>query len=457
MKRVLMIAEKFPPFNASGSARPFYFAKYLPEHGFEPLVIGCRPQPGEASDPARLLELPPQVHVWRSPRLLYPLVEQARSLRKRARALARSRAPGAAAGAGSGAPESASRQSLEARAAAQLVERLEELNWWLHWQLDWAALASLVARLAAARYEPELIWATGPPFRGLSLAARLASQLGKPLVLDLRDPWTYGSLWSPETPGVAESERAQAERVLAQAERIVFTSPLTLESMHQRFPALPRAKLLTITNGFDEAPVAPLRGWPEDKCVFRYVGTLNARRQPDGLLRAFELAGREPGFREAAVLELIGSAGGHEAKASALAPGLQVAFRGPVSHAKSQRYMFGSDINLLLQTISEGQDVVSGKAFEYLQAGKPILAVVDPAGGDAWLMRETGAGRIAPWNDEAAIAEQLVACWHAWRAGERSMPSSARDGYRRRELTARLAACFEELCANVRRSGAGTW
>ena len=32
-KRLLMIAEKFPPFNQSGSARPFYFAKYLPEFG----------------------------------------------------------------------------------------------------------------------------------------------------------------------------------------------------------------------------------------------------------------------------------------------------------------------------------------------------------------------------------------------------------------------------------------
>jgi glycosyltransferase involved in cell wall biosynthesis len=446
MKRVLMIAEKFPPFNASGSARPFYFAKYLPELGFEPLVIGCSPQRGEASDLARLAELPPQVRVWRSPRLLYPLVEQARALRKKVRALAVS-PPVDHAEVGHVVSNGAANG-----AALQLVERLEALNWWLHWELDWATPASLVAGLATGRHAPDLIWATGPPFRGLALAARLASWLHKPLILDLRDPWTYGSLWNPETPAIAANERARAERVLAQAERIVFTSPLTLESMLQRFPALTRSKLVTITNGFDEVAVTPLRDWPQDKCVFRYVGTLNVRRQPDGLIRAFELACREPGFREAAVLELIGSAGGHESK-SALAPSAQVVFRGPVSHAESQRYMFGSDINLLLQTISEGQDVVSGKAFDYLQAGKPILAVVDPTGGDAWLMRETGAGSIAPWSDGEAIAEQLVACWRRWRAGERSIPSSARSGYQRRELTARLAALFEELSSSQRRAG----
>jgi hypothetical protein len=96
--------------------------------------------------------------------------------------------------------------------------------------------------------------------------------------------------------------------------------------------------------------------------------------------------------------------------------------------------------------------VVSGKAFDYLQAGKPILAVVDPTGGDAWLMRETGAGSIASWSDSEAIAEQLVACWRRWRAGERSIPSSARSGYQRRELTARLAALFEELGSSQRRA-----
>jgi glycosyltransferase involved in cell wall biosynthesis len=449
MKRVLMIAEKFPPFNASGSARPFYFAKYLPELGFEPLVVACRPQRGEASDPARLLELPAGVRVWRSPRVLYPLVEQARSLRKKARALAASRA--GVAGQGAGAAGRGPASCLKASAAAQLVDRVEELNWWLHWELDWGTLASLVGAIGAGRHAPDLIWATGPPFRGLAVAARLASWLKKPLVLDLRDPWTYGSLWSPQTSGIAQSERQQAERVLAQADRVVFTSPLTQQSMQERFPALAPSKLLTITNGFDDVAVAPLRGWPEDKCVFRYVGTLNARRQPDGLIRAFDLAGREPGFREQAVLELIGSAGGHEPKA-ALAPGAQVIFRGPVSHAKSQRYMFGSDFNLLLQTISEGQDVVSGKAFEYLHAGKPILAVVDPAGGDAWLMRHTGAGRIAHYDDGAAIAEQLVACWRAWRAGERGIPGSARRGGRMSQSPAQplvVAPARPELATRI--------
>ena len=50
MKRVLMVSEKFPPFNVSGSARPLYFAKYLPEFGYEPTVLASSVAAGEERD-----------------------------------------------------------------------------------------------------------------------------------------------------------------------------------------------------------------------------------------------------------------------------------------------------------------------------------------------------------------------------------------------------------------------
>ena len=48
MKKVLMISYVFPPINRSGSQRPFYFAKHLPEFGYRPIVITA--ERGEMSD-----------------------------------------------------------------------------------------------------------------------------------------------------------------------------------------------------------------------------------------------------------------------------------------------------------------------------------------------------------------------------------------------------------------------
>ena len=83
MKRVLMVAEKFPPFNVSGSARPFYFAKYLPEHGYQPLVLSSRVLRSEDRDESLLAELPSVVRVWRTPRLFSPLSTPLRQLNRR--------------------------------------------------------------------------------------------------------------------------------------------------------------------------------------------------------------------------------------------------------------------------------------------------------------------------------------------------------------------------------------
>ena len=47
------------------------------------------------------------------------------------------------------------------------------------------------------------------------------------------------------------------------------------------------------------------------------------------------------------------------------------------------------------------------KIFEYLAAGRPILAAVPGDGAAAELLRETGAGVVAPPDDVDAIATAL--------------------------------------------------
>jgi hypothetical protein len=433
LRRVLMVSEKFPPFNQSGSARPFYFAKYLPEFGYAPRVIASSLLPGDERDDTLLAELPAVVRVRRTPRLLSPAVARLRELTRGRRRVA---------GVSSAAPRTPG--------ASWKQEAAGWLEWWSYWELDWTALAALAGAWDARREAPQLIWASAPHFRNFAVAAHLAEWLQVPLVLDLRDPWTYGSLWRPLSALSARSEQAWAERVLRLATRIVFTSPLTLEAMSRRFPDLRREKLVTITNGFDDGPLQPLRELGRERCLFRYIGVLNERRQPDVLLRGFAGAAADPEFRAAARLEFIGNAGGHESKVH-LAPGCDVQFRGPVSRAESLRYMAGSDVNLLLQTISEGQDVISGKAFDYLRAHKPILGIVDPSGGDAWLLGESGAGQVVPWQDESAIARALLEEFRRWKSGAGS-PALQQDAscYSRRGLTRQLAALFDQILTEHR-------
>ena len=84
------------------------------------------------------------------------------------------------------------------------------------------------------------MWASGPHFRAYEIGRRLARWLRVPLIIDMRDPWTYGSLWRPKTPEIAAAERVRAVRALSAADRVVFTSPLTQRAMAERCPELDR-------------------------------------------------------------------------------------------------------------------------------------------------------------------------------------------------------------------------
>ena len=79
------------------------------------------------------------------------------------------------------------------------------------------------------------------------------------------------------------------------------------------------------------------------------------------------------------------------------------------------------DSEALLLLIPEaggsGKGVLSGKVFEYLAAGRPILAAVPPDGAAAELIRETGAGVVAPPDDPDALAEALAGLVERFRNG----------------------------------------
>ena len=69
--------------------------------------------------------------------------------------------------------------------------------------------------------------------------------------------------------------------------------------------------------------------------------------------------------------------------------------------------------------------------FEYIAAERPILASVPPDGAAADLIRETGAGVVAPPDDPAAIREALEGLHARWQAGKLSGPTLDDESRRR--------------------------
>lgn len=104
----------------------------------------------------------------------------------------------------------------------------------------------------------DLILATGPPFAPFKLAKRLSEKLGRPFVLDYRDPWTDNPHVTDEfSPRVFREE----ERLLAGCAAVTIVSPSWASAMDNRFRL--GSKLNVVTNGFDPESLDQV-----EPCVF---------------------------------------------------------------------------------------------------------------------------------------------------------------------------------------------
>jgi hypothetical protein len=105
---------------------------------------------------------------------------------------------------------------------------------------------------------------------------------------------------------------------------------------------------------------------------------------------------------------------------------------------------------LIPEAAGRGKGVLSGKVFEYLAAERPILAVVPPDGAAADLIREIGAGVVAPPEDIPAIRNALVDLHGRWQRGELGwtlLPPDVRDRLSRRARVEELAKLIASVAS----------
>jgi glycosyltransferase involved in cell wall biosynthesis len=107
--------------------------------------------------------------------------------------------------------------------------------------------------------------------------------------------------------------------------------------------------------------------------------------------------------------------------------------------------MVGADVLLLYQ--APGQRGMSGKIYEYLATGRPVLCVA-PADNLAYrVVAELGAGECAEPDDPAGIEAAILALYHRWKDGRlepnAAVRETALERYSRPKLTAELAGVLD--------------
>jgi glycosyltransferase involved in cell wall biosynthesis len=278
--------------------------------------------------------------------------------------------------------------------------------------LAWAPFAMRAALAAHERDPFDVVLTTSPPESAHRIGLALRRK-GLPWVADIRDAWTFEPL-RPRFP-LGPQRRLDGwleRRWLSAADRVVCVSEPAAEDLRRRGIADPTV----IANAWDPDSDPPAQLVEEVRSEFDpervsllYTGRFGSfGRDPRPLVEGIGWLIRND--REAAAkLELLiaGPVTDHEhiLLTRDVAPA-RIRLLGSVERPRALALQRAADALLLIAQPTRSQ-LANFKLFEYLAAGRPILALA--AGTEAGrLVAEAGAGASVRADDRPAIARALA-------------------------------------------------
>ncbi len=410
-RRVLMLAYFFPPLGGGGVQRTLKHVKYLPDEGVDAIVLTTRVRWSPIRDAALGEEVRPETVVIRAPELPLQLVKWALG-----GALRRARLP----------------------------PRLTSYVGWPDEMVGWVPGATWHALRAVRRYRPDVLYSTLSPASAHLVGLIVSRATGIPWVADFRDAWTR----NPQGERLARPFAwlsARLERAVVSRANYLVVVDESVELLDVD-PDDPR--LIVIRNGVDPEDVLPVTARRRGtRFRISYVGSLYGARDAAPVFAALRaLVDRGAIDEELLELRIVGSAA---LDADPNLDRLPVSRMGYVDHTTAISEMATADALLFYApTVNRGP---SGKIYEYLVSGRPVLCVAGRDNFAFQLVQELGAGYCAQPDDMAAIEDALERLYRRWQDGELEISPNVREETLRRfsrpALARALAGVLEAAAA----------
>jgi glycosyltransferase involved in cell wall biosynthesis len=413
--KVLLVTLYFPPAGGGGVQRSLKLAQYLPALGIETHVLA----PEDPKWLHRDAELRVPTHAW---------VHRVRYLGPRARKPAEDLR----------AAEGLERALVQAQVTAR---RLLVPDASVTWNLTAIPAAIRIAR----REGIDVVVTTSPPGSVHFVGAAVRKATGARWLADLRDPLVAFQHRRADT-AATRARQAANERLARLVARRADAVSCVSEAIAEEVAGLgARGVVRTIANGCDFDDFAGLEYRPAERFRITHTGSFFGKRDPRPFLQALRDSGLD------VVARFVGDFRSSDREwAESLGLGDRLQLAGYAPHAESLRLQRDSEALLLLvpEADGRGRGVLSGKVFEYLAAGRPILAAVPPDGAAAELVRETGAGIVVAPDDVEGIAGALETLHRRFRNGGLpavELPDDVRERLSRQARVEEMAVLLREI------------
>jgi glycosyltransferase involved in cell wall biosynthesis len=435
MKTALLLSYYYPPIGGIGSLRSQKFARYLPEFGWEPIVI--TPERGPS---------------WVDPTLEDGTGRGVEVLRTRSINLGSPFKTGSQNGSVNGAsrdkPQAVDR--ADSHSAIRAIKRT--VRTWIYLpdgQIGWFPYALRACKETLEAKQVDVIWSTSFPLTAHLVASRLKLVTNIPWIADFRDIWTDGG-----ATGCTDTLRKRLDRViqsklLARADAIVTVSHALANELRKITRGQKRVEV--IRNGFDPSDFIGVQRTEPERWTTTFVGSYYSFYDPTPFFSALHrLIDRGRISKDDARVVFVGQANPDiERLATRYEAGDITHFTGLISNREALGHQVNSSI-LLFVLNGEGASSghITGKLFEYLGARRPILGIVSPDFEAARIIQETGAGVAVNGDDAEGIERFLLESYARFKSGTDDRSSGGDlSVYERKHTAQQLAELMTELIA----------
>jgi glycosyltransferase involved in cell wall biosynthesis len=390
MNKVLVVTYYWPPSGGAGVQRWLKFSKYLPQSGWEPVILTIDPKYAAypALDNSLEKEIPESIKIFRTRATDWFRIYGSNKSKVPSAGFAKN-----------------SDNSLRGK-----ISRFIRGNFFIpDPRKGWNKSAFKKACELIEKEEIKHVITTSPPHSTQLIGLKLKKKFpGIRWIADLRDPWTdiyYYDLFYP-TFIARKIDLSYEKSVLLNADVITTVGPLLGKNFEAKVPGIEN-KIKIIHNGYDESDFENVRAETPARFTISYTGTIAESYPVDGLIKALQNViekGKDILFKYTGFIpdkqkeRFINSIGSNHSE-----------FIPYSDHKTVVEQMLSSSIQLLLiANHPDNKSFLSGKLFEYIASGKPILCL-GPADGDAAQILENGGfGKCFEYEDEKGIADFIL-------------------------------------------------
>jgi len=420
-KHVLIITYYWPPAGGPGVQRVLKFVKYLPQFGWEPIILTVKDGEYQAIDESLESDISETLIVFKTRVIgLYCLFKKFTG---------RKTIPTHQLSIGKN-------DSLFSR-----LSRWVRLNIILpDGRIGWYPFAVAGGRKIIENEKVDLIFSSGPPHSLHLIARSLAKKYSISWVADFRDPWTERFYYEENKRSFFAKilDLYLEKNILTHANRITTVSMGLKALLEQKVSP---SKMEVIYNGYDETDfkTSPIEK-TDNSIIISSIGTLSRTQTPNVLFKAIEEL-RNEGITKSIYLHFAGTI--HPAIRDDINDRYHInditTYHGYLSHMDAIEMMRKSDfLILVIPKTKNNVGIITGKLFEYLRAAAPIILIGPPDSDAAKILRETHTGFSIGYDSVPEMKNIIL-------NPLRLVPTNI-DRYTRENLTKQLSDVFNGCC-----------